>query len=266
MGKMCRYRSTGFGIAKRILAVLLVAALLGGCSAPEFVSSIQELVKGEEETETEGDDSPFIDLQKIRQENSDIFAWLNIPDTDISYPVLQSFDGDDNYYRTHNVLQETDPKGAIYIEAANLQDMCDFNTVLHGSSPDDGTMFSGLSNFLDRKYLDEHPYMYLYLDGNVLVYYTFAAFTREDKRLLSQYDFSYASGCQQFLDEIYEGKSMNKVIRSGWEDMVKPENFIITLSTKSSSSGKQTVVVACLVGDIAGKIDRYIDYSDGYGE
>ena len=266
MGKMCRYRSTGFGIAKRILAVLSVAALLGGCSVPEIVSSIPEMVKGEEPAEAEGEESSFVDIQKLRQENSDIFAWINVPDTDINYPVLQSFDGDDSYYRNHNVLQEADPKGAIYIEAANLNDMCDFNTVLHGSSPDDGTMFSVLANFLDRKFFEEHPYIYIYMDGNVLIYYTFAAFTREDTRLLAQYDFSFASGCQRFLDEIYEGKSMNKVIRSGWENMVKPENFIITLTTRNNSSGKQTVVVGCLVGDVAGKIDRYVDYSDEYGE
>ncbi len=267
MGKKCRYKSTGFRIAQRLLAVLAVSALLAGCSAPAAVSDvIPKLLNRENASDvsSEGgsDDSYFVDIQELREGNSDIFAWINIPDTPINYPVLQSWDGDDSYYTTHNVLQEDDPKGAIYIEAANLKDMCDFNTILHGSSPNDGTMFAGLSNFLDRKYFEEHPYIYIYMDGNVLIYYTFAAFTREDKRLLAQYDFSYASGCQEFLDEIYQGRSMNKVIRSGWENMVKPENFIITLSTKSASSSKQTVVVGCLVGDVAGKIDRYVDYGD----
>ncbi len=262
MGKMCRYKSTGFSWVKKILMVSAVASMLGGCAVPEAVKALPDIISSDAATEADSEESSFVDIQKLRTENSDIFAWINIPDTAINYPVLQSFDGDDNYYANHNVLQEDDSRGALYIEAANLKDMCDFNTVIHGSSPADGTMFADLSKFLDRKFFEDHQYIYIYMDGNVLIYYTFAAYTRENTRLLAQYDFSYASGCQAFLDEIYGGRSMNKVIRSGWEDMVKPENFILTLSTTNESSGKQTVVVGCLVADIAGKIDRYIDYSE----
>ncbi|WP_155838106.1 hypothetical protein [Butyrivibrio sp. FCS014] len=41
------------------------------------------------------------------------------------------------------------------------------------------------------------------------------------------------------------------------------ENFLITLSTRNNDDpSKQTVVIGCLVGDVRGEIDRYIDYSD----
>ena len=53
------------------------------------------------------------------------------------------------------------------------------------------------------------------------------------------------------------------MLRTGWEGAVSPENFIITLTTKDvHDPSKQLVVVGCLVGDIAGKIDRYVDYGD----
>ena len=72
----------------------------------------------------------------------------------------------------------------------------------------------------------------------------------------------YLKGCQAFLDEIYNSRSMTKNIRSGWEGAVAPENFIITLTTTDSTDpSKQIIVVGCLVGDVMGKIDREIDYS-----
>ena len=46
-----------------------------------------------------------------------------------------------------------------------------------------------------------------------------------------------------------------------------PENFLITLTTPSiDEPGKQTVVIGCLVGDVRGDIDRYVDYSEPYDE
>ncbi len=255
MSKTCRYKSIDMKAIKRFFSLMLIVTMLCSCSLPKDEAAVVE------ETPESADDS-FVDFQKLGKENSDIFAWIHVPDTDIDYPVVQDSFGDDSFYASHNVKREPDEKGAIYIEAANLKDMCDFNEVLHGSSPDDGTMFASLVNYLDKSFFDEHPYIYIYMDGNALLYYTFAAFTRDDTRLLAEYDFTYASGCQAFLDEIYSQKSMNKIIRKGWEGAVEPDNFIITLTTTDPRSYKQIVVVGCLVGDVAGKIDRIMDYGD----
>ena len=115
----------------------------------------------------------------------------------------------------------------------------------------------------NRKYFEEHKLIYVFTEDNALAYYIFAAFPRSNTRLLELYDFTYASGCQNFLDEIYDEKSMNKLVRDGWEHAVTPENFIITLSTQNRDDpSRQTVVVGCLVGDASGTIDREMDYSD----
>ena len=256
MSKICRYKHIDRCAFGKILAVIAAISLLGGCAAER-----QNAVSvGDAEDESA---EAHVDIAKLKESNEDIFAWINVPNTSIDYPVLQSSEGDDSFYTNHNVNKEEDPKGAIYTECANLKDMCDFNEVLHGSSPEDGTMFADVEKFLDRKYFEEHPYIYVYMEGNALIYYVFAAYNRSNTRLLQQYDFTCASGCQDFLDEIYDSRTMTKNIRSGWEDAVKPENFIITLSTVSSTDpSKQTIVVGCLVGDVMGKIDRVIDYSE----
>ena len=258
MNRFCRNNYIDKIAVKSIFLAAITLIMLTGCGKKSYD---EELALQHGGRNGQASDA-HVDFEELKKENSDIFAWIYVPDTNIDYPVCQNMDGDDFFYKTHDAFGREDPKGAIYTECANLTDMCDFNEVFHGSSPSDGTMFADLQKFLDKSYFDDHEYIYVYLDGNALVYYVYAAFTRNDTRLLETYDFTYASGCQAFLDEIDHGKSMNKMLRTGWEGAVKPENFIITLSTQNTDDpSKQTVVVGCLVGDVRGTIDRVVDYS-----
>ena len=200
-----------------------------------------------------------IDFNALRAENSEIFGWLHIPDTSIDAPILQSAESDD-YYATHNAMKEADEGGALYIEAANLSSMCDFNTVIHGRTAEDGTsgIFADLYQFADPDFFDSHEQLYVYLDGNVLTYEVFAAFERENTSLLRTYDFTYLAGCNQFLEDVYNIREMNMMIRSGWED-VTPYHFLVTLTTsKGENPDKQFVVLAALINDPAGNIDRAV--------
>jgi sortase B len=241
MEKTRRYIVIDRKAVKGLIAIIITLSLLAGCGAKEA-----------KETTTE-DSGSVVDFKELRDGNSDIFAWIYIPDTDINDPIVQNSEGDDSFYKTHNVAKEPDGNGAVYIEAANMSNMCDFNEVVHGTS------VATLNQFLDRTFFDNHQFIYVYMDGNSLIYYIVAAYMREDTRLLEQYDFSYALGCLQFIDEIYSGKAMNKNIREGWETGLSPEHFLITLD--GNVSGKQVVVIGCLVGDAAGRIDRVVDWS-----
>lgn len=200
-----------------------------------------------------------IDFNALKAENSEIFGWLHIPDTSIDAPILQSAESDD-YYATHNAMKEADEGGTLYIEAANLSSMCDFNTVIHGRTAEDGTsgIFADLYQFADPDFFDSHEQLYVYLDGNVLTYEVFAAFERENTSLLRTYDFTYLEGCNQFLEDVYNIREMNMMIRSGWED-VTPYHFLVTLTTsKGENPDKQFVVLAALINDPAGNIDRAV--------
>lgn len=200
-----------------------------------------------------------VDFRALKEENPEIFAWIYIPDTSIDAPVAQSGESDE-YYASHNITKENDENGALYIEAANLTSMCDFNTVIHGSTAEDGEsgLFAELYQFSDPDYFDSHEQMYLYLEDNVLTYEIFAAYERENNSLIRTYDFTYLSGCDQFLKDMYGIRSMNMMIRSGWED-VTPYHFLVTLTTsRGKDSDSQFVVLAALIEDPAGTIDRAV--------
>lgn len=199
-----------------------------------------------------------VDFKALKEENADIFAWLYIPDAGIDVPVLQSTRGDD-FYQNHNAEGEADADGAVYIELANLTSMCDFNTVLHGSIGIDGAgAFAGLERFREPDFFDAHEDIYLYLDGNILIYKIFAAYERENASLLCSYDFTYFAGCQEFLNDLYHTRDLRMNLREGWEG-VSPYHFLITLTEEGGEdTERQFVVVAVLTQDAAGTVNRIV--------
>ena len=226
----------------------------------ESVTEVSESEASEEINEVglayETAEDAEIDFKVLQSENPDVFAWLYIPGTEIDYPVLQSEESD-KFYESHDQYQNESDGGAIYTELANMKSMCDFNTVLNGKGGEDG-LFSDLYRYADPEFFESHGPVYLYLDGNLLTYEVFAAFERDNTSLIRTYDFTYISGCQTFLDDLYGSREMGKIIREGWED-VTPYHFLITLTTTSPANpDKQYVVIAALVGDAAGKIDRVV--------
>ena len=276
----------------KLLAVALAAASVTGCAGSRPESAAEENIMEEETADTvesgeaggsgidsmpleetapeetketasailqESAQDAQVDFQALKEENPEIFAWLYIPDTSIDAPVAQSGESDE-YYASHNITKENDENGALYIEAANLTSMCDFNTVIHGNTAEDGEsgLFAELYQFSDPDYFDSHEQMYLYLEDNVLTYEIFAAYERENNSLIRTYDFTYLSGCDQFLKDMYGIRSMNMMIRSGWED-VTPYHFLVTLTTsRGKDSDSQFVVLAALIEDPAGTIDRAV--------
>ncbi|MCR4832020.1 MAG: class B sortase [Butyrivibrio sp.] len=225
-----------------VITLLLLAGTLSGCSGEK------------EEEELSVDET----LKIVRETNEDIFGWIYVPGTSINGPLLQNKDGEDDFYLYHNYLKEFDTDGAVFIESANLPDMTDFNEIIYGK-PNSSTGFIDLYSFEDKDFFDQHDTMYIYLDGNALTYVIFMVYERENNNILEKYDLTYASGCQQFIDEINTTKSMNKHVREGWENMIETNNFIVTLTAVDDSSDKQLVVMGCLVGDAAGTIDRWFD-------
>ena len=276
----------------KLLAVALAAVSVTGCAGSRPESAAEENIMEEETADTvepgeaggigigsmtleetapeetketasvilrESAQDAQVDFRALKEENPEIFAWIYIPDTSIDAPVAQSGESDE-YYASHNITKENDENGALYIEAANLTSMCDFNTVIHGNTAEDGEsgLFAELYQFSDPDYFDSHEQMYLYLEDNVLTYEIFAAYERENNSLIRTYDFTYLSGCDQFLKDMYGIRSMNMMIRSGWDD-VTPYHFLVTLTTsRGKDSDSQFVVLAALIEDPAGTIDRAV--------
>ncbi|MBQ7678220.1 MAG: class B sortase [Butyrivibrio sp.] len=198
-----------------------------------------------------------VNLAQLVTQNPDIFGWLYIPETPIDAPLLQSMTGEDTWYLTHDCTGAESGTGAMFIEAGNLLDMCDFNTIVNGYGGKGGC-FESLWQFADADYFAGHEQFYIVIDGNALTYEIWTAYEREDTSLLRSYDLTSEEGCTAYLADMQKEQVAGRAhIRPGWEEGVSTDNFLVTLTaTDSAKPGRQFVVQGCLIDDQAGTIRR----------
>lgn len=207
--------------------------------AQEEAVTLEEIENAEFTGERDGEeaelpDDVFLDMEnpinfkELEEINTDIYAWIRIPDTNIDYPIAQR-EGDDAFYLHHDMYQQPRFAGCIYTEEANSKDFQDPNTVIYGHNMINQSMFQNLHLFADSTFFEEHPYVYIYTPEHVLAYKIFAAYVYDDRHILNSFDFNNKEVFREYLQEIKNVRSMDKNIRDDVE--VTEEDKIITLET-----------------------------------
>lgn len=188
-----------------------------------------------------------INFKSLKKGNSDIYAWIKIDNTNVDYPIVQSYEEDDYFYLNHNVEKKFDINGAIYTEKHNKTDFSDPNTVIYGHDMLDGSMFRTLHKFRDEKFFKENEFIYIYLEGHILKYRIFAAYKWDDRHILNSYDFSDPQVFDEYLEEIKNPKSL--MVNKRDVDLTTSDK-IITLSTCiGTESNYRYLVQGVLIDD-----------------
>ena len=107
----------------------------------------------------DGGDNPT--LEDLKKKNPDVKAWLQVPETNIDYPVVQG--QDDMEYINKNVYGEFELSGAIFLSCLNKEDFSDPYNLIYGHNMKNGGMFADVVDFINKKYFDEHKKGKLYL-------------------------------------------------------------------------------------------------------
>ena len=97
----------------------------------------------------------IIELETLHKENSDIIGWIEIENTNINYPVLQTNNND--FYLTHNYKKEYSPSGSLFLDKNFDLDKPSSNYLIYGHRNKNGLMFEDLINYKDKNYYTEHP-------------------------------------------------------------------------------------------------------------
>ena len=146
-----------------VLAILLIA-ILDGC-----FETIPTYNNGSESTSSsisqeELVDNP-IDFAHWRSINSDIYAWIRIPNTNIDYPIAQS-STDDIFYLHHDIYGKYKFSGTIYTEMQNSREFIDPNTVIYGHNMTKGYMFHNLNPSLHSNIIELTKQIYFSIVTN----------------------------------------------------------------------------------------------------
>lgn len=110
-----------------------------------------------EQTEVESpiQNERILQVQEIQKGNSDIVGWLEIPNTNINYPVLQG--ADNEFYMTHNYKKEKSKNGSIFLTKDYDWTLPSSNLLIYGHNLGNGAMFQELLEYESQKYYIEHP-------------------------------------------------------------------------------------------------------------
>lgn len=101
----------------------------------------------------------YVDFATLQNQNPDIVGWIYCPDTIINYPIVQGESNQDYLYRSHT--GQKNANGSIFMDFRNLPDFSDFNNIIYGHNMGGGEMFGTLKRYVNQKYYEEHPVMWL---------------------------------------------------------------------------------------------------------
>lgn len=234
-----------------ILCLILIAACLIGllvlrhpqgqttpettaADTPKYPQKTSDSVTDANEP-TEGTQAPReyvspVDFDQLRSVNPDIYAWLEIPNTEISYPLLQSSE-DDSYYLDRGSDGTYDYDGSLYTEATyNNREFTDPVTVVYGHNKRDGKMFSNLQLcYSGEQDMTDHSEIIVYLPERELHFTVFAAVPFDNRHILYNYDFTEERTFRLFFQSILSVHAMTAVYAD--DALVQPDEQVLILST-----------------------------------
>lgn len=183
-------------------------------------------------------DAAPIDFAGLRAENPDTVGWIEIPGTDISYPVVQA--GDNETYLTHGFGGEASGAGAIFLDMASQPDMLGMHTIIYGHHMRDGSMFAQLVNFKDADFFAAHDEIVLYTPERTLRLTVIAAYAHKADAALRQFSFEDGEALTGFIETCV---SRSASVRGG-VDWRKAERLYSFVTCSYEADDMRTVVHA----------------------
>ena len=155
---------------------------------------------------------PILDEYKnVYNKYKKLIGWIKIDDTNIDYPVVQTTDNE--YYLDHNLNQEYDKNGSIFMDKD-----CDVlkpstNLILYGHHMRSGQMFGKLDKYEDESFYRDHPIIQfdtIYEKGVYQVMYAFRSKVYSEQDIVFKYyQFIDAMSEQEFDSNMQEMAAMS---------------------------------------------------------
>ena len=150
---------------------------LSGADSSESSSGNSPIASG---TATVSTGNTGADLAALRAQNRDFAAWLQIPGTNVDYPVVRSDDTD--YYLTHTFNGTKSSLGTLFSLGKTSYSKPSKNIAIYGHhiSGSGQKMFKPLLSYKSSSFWDEHQIIYLDSPHATATYKAFAVVNLEN--------------------------------------------------------------------------------------
>lgn len=203
-----------------ILIILLVASLVTSSiylymqynedkKQEDIFEELSNVIIGED-SESNEETNNKVDISKLYEENNDFIGWLQIENTNISYPIMQTEKERKDYYLKRNFYKQYSSLGTPYIaEYCNVIESD--NIIIYGHHITNNKMFGELENYKNKNFYNNHKIInfntiYGEKDYEIIAVFKTIAYTNTG---FKYYDFVKAETEQEYNNFIDKCKKLS---------------------------------------------------------
>ncbi len=218
-------------------------------SARVSYGEVAEIATGSTDSgKNDGSASSPVNLESLREINSDVYAWIRVPGTHVDYPIAQST-VNDNYYLHRSIYKRYLFAGMIYTQSCNSRSFTDPVTVIYGHNMRSTTMFTTLHYFEDAGFFDKHDTFYIYTTDRMLTYKIVSAYKYDNRHIMNSFDFSNPEVLSSYHDYVMNPITTLRNVRAGVT--LDNDSKLVVLSTcMSNDKNSRFLVNGVLINDV----------------
>ena len=194
------------------------------------------------------DEPPVVDWAALKAQNSDVCAWVQIPDTPVNFPVYQGATND-TYLRT-GADGNYSLGGLVFIDSQNTgPNLEDMQTMVYGHHLQDGSMFAWIDTMNQQQVFDEHSRIWWVTEqANYALTPLFTYVLPESGDLTVQLQWPDLAA---FRAHLAQRLGQANACRPDAAEVISRTDHVLTLVTCNYDNGRGRTLVVCVPQSVA---------------
>ena len=206
-----------------VLLLLFIFLLFDKYSVKNKDKEVQEIFHEEKVNNEQPKQEKLPQFAELQQKNSEIIGWIEVPNTNIDYPVVQT--DNNEFYLDHDFQREPEIRGAIFMDYRNASDASDRHTIIYGHQSRLDIMFTELNKFREQDFFEKNETIYLTTLYEEQTWLVFAAYETSTN---FHYIVTEFRSDESFLSTVEQFQTRSKYER---DVNITSDDQILTLST-----------------------------------
>ena len=227
------------------IALLIAAAIMFGKTQVDYYA--QDVINQELAAYTtvpeKKDEAPVVDWAGLKAVNNQVVGWIQIPGSQINYPVYQTTDNE--YYLHTNAKGEWSIGGQIFMDYENNPNgLIDQQTILYGHHMRNGSMFQFIGALNDQNTFNKvETIWYVTPTQTYELEPVFTYHTDEDDDEVRQFNFTSVDEFRSYLkDRLSRAVSS----RSDAAEVISRTEHVLTLFTCNYTDQYGRTMLICV--------------------
>ena len=204
----------------------------------KIAEQIKSAVIVDDKNENENKEEYTVDFNKLKEQNNETVAWVQVNNTNVEYTVVRA--SDNSFYLNHSFDKSQNLAGWIFADYRNKFDNTDKNIIIYGHNMRDNSMFGSLKNILNSDWYDneENTDITLYTENEKSIYKVFSIYKIESEDYYIKTEFNNDNEFEKFIE------TLKKRSIKDFNTDVSKEDSILTLSTCANNNKYRIVLHA----------------------